>query len=748
MIEFICECGQKLKVSNDLAGWSTQCTGCKELVSVPSPEDPAQVQAKAKEPVRPAMEIPWKGIAIGASSVAVIAILVAVFSGGSKAPDEDLAFTLTKLKNQVADQDREISSLKAERSKQPDAAKLEQRARQAETERDKLRAQLDEAFRQLRNARTSEPAPPIPAPSEPAAKAAEPEPKPKADSSNQEPGRTDYSDAEVMERCAGAVVFVGSDRGSGGGFFVTQDGLTVTNYKTVAGSLACKVIYVSGAGADRVVKEAEARVVAVDAKNDLALLKADVPRLVTCAQLQTGWGVSVEQELLLIENPPQGTKSVQHGMNKGGVIALDHVVEGFKFIQTAIPMSSANMGVPLFNRAAKVVGMTTQRGEASTLAATVLPVTYVVAFLEGRETTFALGMPLKEWEEQPKTGGTTATLAADPDDIKVEGMISRFILDEENDRFVCLDIEKNGVAVVSLSKKKTLRTIPTGANPTELQATGNPMSYWASHVGGRNIVKVNVEEGRVYDRVDIPGPFRRFAASQNHVWAFGNEVSYMVPLGRGDKKAVPTSDRISSLGYDRRRDRLIGILSGWSNWRMVEIENPDKLGRLFKEIHEIRSGGKDHPRYKELEDLEKEGKALMKVWPAPPETSEWFQGGYTHSIVIDGSPLVYINRSVIKATKLDSIVATFNPPPFRGRGLSAVSEDSLAKVALFDRIQSGSPDGRWVATGKHIWSTETFSVHKELPCLTPTSAFSGDSKKLYYFDPGKRAIVKLDVESK
>jgi hypothetical protein len=395
--------------------------------------------------------------------------------------------------------------------------------------------------------------------------------------------------------------------------------------------------------------------------------------------------------------------------------------------------------------------MTTQKGDASNLAGTVLPVTYVVAFLEGRETTYALGMPLSEWEEKLKTGEATAATPAtppDPDDIKVGGMISRFVLDEQNDRFVCIDIEKNGVSVVSLSKKSVLRTIPTGADPIELQATGNPVAYWVSHVSGRNIVKVNVEEGRVYDRVDIPAPFRRFAASQNHIWAFGGEVSYMVPLGRGDKKAVPVADRISSLGYDRRRDRLIGVLSGWSNWRMVEIENPDKLGRLFKEIHEIRTGGKEHPRYKELEDLEKEGKAQMKVWPAPPETSEWYQGGYTHSIVIDGSPLVYINRSVIKATKLDSIVATFKPARFSGRGLSTVSEDSLAKVALFDRIQSGSPDGKWIATGKHIWSTETFSIHKELPCLSPTSAFSGDSKKLYYFDPGKRAIACLVVEAK
>jgi len=146
MLEFSCDCGRRLKVSNDLAGWQTQCPGCQKLIPVPLPNAPVAAAAAPK----PAAEFPWKGIAIGASCVAAIAIIIAVMSGGgSKAPDEDTDRTITKLKKQLADRDHEIESMTAERTQHGDPAKLVERARAAESDRDRVRAQMEVIQRQL-----------------------------------------------------------------------------------------------------------------------------------------------------------------------------------------------------------------------------------------------------------------------------------------------------------------------------------------------------------------------------------------------------------------------------------------------------------------------------------------------------------------------------------------------------------------------------------------------------------------------
>ncbi|HZL71059.1 MAG TPA: hypothetical protein VFC86_01265, partial [Planctomycetota bacterium] len=220
MLEFSCDCGRKLKVSNDLAGWQTQCPGCQKLIDVPSPEAaPMPVAAAPKASVA----IPWMGIAIGSSSVAVILLIILIAtSGGSKAAgDEDTERRVSNLKKQLADRDEELETLNAELAKYGAPSKLSERAKAAEAERDRLRGQLDATTRLLDEARLklaqAEKGQAPPARGEKPIPPAEP-------SKNPAPPALA---GDVAEKCAPAVVLVTSDTDSGGGCFVAADGLVL-----------------------------------------------------------------------------------------------------------------------------------------------------------------------------------------------------------------------------------------------------------------------------------------------------------------------------------------------------------------------------------------------------------------------------------------------------------------------------------------------------------------------------------------
>src|SRR5688572_13687486 len=147
MLQFTCGCGQALKVSDDLAGWKTKCPGCKQLISVPGPDDEPAEEIMVE---RTAAQVPWKGIAIGASAVAVIAIIVAIASaGGGSAPREDAEGETSRLKRKIKDLEKEVDEMTVARVAAPDAAKLTERAKSAEAERDRLKRDLETAHRQL-----------------------------------------------------------------------------------------------------------------------------------------------------------------------------------------------------------------------------------------------------------------------------------------------------------------------------------------------------------------------------------------------------------------------------------------------------------------------------------------------------------------------------------------------------------------------------------------------------------------------
>ncbi|HZL71058.1 MAG TPA: trypsin-like peptidase domain-containing protein [Planctomycetota bacterium] len=734
MLEFTCDCGRKLKVSNELAGWQTQCPGCQRLVAVPSPE----AQERAAEP-KAEFTMPWKGIAIGASSVAVILLLILVMSsGGSRPSVEADEAAVARLKKELEESRRQVDALSALKG---DLSKANARAKLAEEERDRLRAELVAMTEKANDLKGASP---------PEAKGADEGAAPSGNrpSSSSGPTDSDYTVLEpeqILERLAGAVVLVTSNRDSGGGFFIQPDGLVVTSYRAVAQSDARTVTYVTGKGEDRARVEAPADVVAIDVKNDLALLKISVPKLVPTVTLEESLAVGGGTEVVALGNPVPGTRSIDHSVIRGKVVDIYAPDRGKKYIETSIPLNTANIGVPIFSLVGRVIGVSTMGGDPSAVAAFAVPSAFVRILVNGRETDFAVRGSVREWEAKRGGKGEASPEAQPPKEhptgIGVGGVLVRLHLDEERDRMVALDAENACVTVMTLSTRKIARTIPTGPEPADIQWTMNPDVAWVSHPGTRLFLKIDLAEGKVYDRVDWGTRYTRFAATRNHLWTFG-EQSHLLPMK--DKAPVASPVKFAALTYDRRRDRMIGVVTSWEAPKLVDFA-PDKVGPALKEAADIAAGG---GRPKELPKLVKALEEQFKTWPMPPGFEDRMPADREIFLKTDGLNRVTLDRFALKLQKMDAVTASFLIPPLPKVGSTPMIA-ALKRFAHLDQVKAISPDGRWAATGRHVFSLEKGGgLHLEFPVASPDAVFSADSKTVWIYDLGARAAVPLEVEPK
>ena len=57
--------------------------------------------------------------------------------------------------------------------------------------------------------------------------------------------------------------------------------------------------------------------------------------------------------------------------------------------------------------------------------------------------------------------------------------------------------------MVSISQKKVLKTVATGADPVDLQVLPGTRTAWVANVGSRNMIKIDLDRGEVVDTVAL-----------------------------------------------------------------------------------------------------------------------------------------------------------------------------------------------------------------------------------------------------
>ena len=140
-------------------------------------------------------------------------------------------------------------------------------------------------------------------------------------------------------------------RGEGSGFIVSADGLIMTNAHVVNGAKEVTVRLT-----DR--REYSAKVVGVDARSDIAVIRIDAKNLPT-VKVGDSHHIRVGEWVLAIGAPFGFANSATAGI----VSALGRTLpdSGYvPFIQTDVPINPGNSGGPLFNMRGEVVGINSQ----------------------------------------------------------------------------------------------------------------------------------------------------------------------------------------------------------------------------------------------------------------------------------------------------------------------------------------------------------------------------------------------------
>jgi TPR repeat protein len=167
----------------------------------------------------------------------------------------------------------------------------------------------------------------------------------------------DVADAIARAAPGGARPGTGPRTMSGSGFLVSADGHIVTNHHVIAG---CQRVAVAPGNA-------EAAVVARDARNDLALLKMARPPS-DVARLRSGRSVRPGDDVVVVGFPLRQVLAPNAVVTTGTVSALSGLNNDTAKLQIAAPVQQGNSGGPLLDRHGLVVGVVQSKLNALRIA--------------------------------------------------------------------------------------------------------------------------------------------------------------------------------------------------------------------------------------------------------------------------------------------------------------------------------------------------------------------------------------------
>lgn len=185
-------------------------------------------------------------------------------------------------------------------------------------------------------------------------------------------GNKTLTAAEVYENNVNAVVGIRTEAittniwgqrteasSAGTGFILSEDGYIVTNNHVISGANTVTVALYNG-------DEYEAKIVAGDEVNDVALLKIEATDLQTVS-VGTSKDLIVGEEVVAIGNP---LGELTFTMTHGYISALDRAINTsgtpINMLQTDAAINAGNSGGPLFDMNGNVIAMNTAKPSSST----------------------------------------------------------------------------------------------------------------------------------------------------------------------------------------------------------------------------------------------------------------------------------------------------------------------------------------------------------------------------------------------
>ena len=146
-----------------------------------------------------------------------------------------------------------------------------------------------------------------------------------------------------------------SPTATGTGFFITDDGYLISNYHVVKDAVRVRLLTSAGL--------IDAKVVSVDAANDLALLKADgrfAPLPVAASR-----GVKLGGTVAAVGFPNIGMQGFSPKLAKGEIASLSGAADDPRYFQISVPVQPGNSGGALVDEHGNVVGVVSAKLNAS-----------------------------------------------------------------------------------------------------------------------------------------------------------------------------------------------------------------------------------------------------------------------------------------------------------------------------------------------------------------------------------------------
>jgi serine protease Do len=171
-----------------------------------------------------------------------------------------------------------------------------------------------------------------------------------------EPNRDELSVKENIRRCGESVVQVRTPTGLGSGFVIHPSGYVVTNQHVISGEHKISItLYRQGEHELGQIHFHDVRIVALDPRNDLALLKIEDGgnHVFAVAPLGSDEELRQGQSVFAVGSPLGLDRSVSEGI----VSLTNRLIDGRLLIQTTTEVNPGNSGGPLFNLRGEVIGI-------------------------------------------------------------------------------------------------------------------------------------------------------------------------------------------------------------------------------------------------------------------------------------------------------------------------------------------------------------------------------------------------------
>ena len=200
-------------------------------------------------------------------------------------------------------------------------------------------------------------------------------------------GRPALTVKENVDRVAEAVVQVRTPVGLGSGFIINPAGYIITNAHVVSGEYAITVTQFKRGTAE--LEKAvynKVRIVAMDSRLDLALLKIDdLPEGATLPFVSLGEsnGITEGQTVFAIGSPLGLDRTVSQGI----ISSRNRPMGGQLYIQTTTQINPGNSGGPLFDLRGEVVGVNNMKAMMAGIEGLnfAIPVGVLKNFLRNRD---------------------------------------------------------------------------------------------------------------------------------------------------------------------------------------------------------------------------------------------------------------------------------------------------------------------------------------------------------------------------